>query len=152
MAGKKGSSGRPPKPTEVLKNQGTFRGDRHARRSDTARVSGVPQKPVGLTPQQDFIWNEVVSFLPPESLGSIDTTIMRDMLRWYAVYSESMSMLEQDIENKNLRTTATAAWDRFIKLAVEYGMTPVARARLQLNGADEESSDPRAEVYKLLAN
>lgn len=142
MPGVKGRSGRRPKPTAVLKATGGYRKDRHGNRLDTVAAVGKPQKPDGLSPIQSALWDDVVDNLPEGVLGSIDTIGLTCLVDWYGIYCTLMDRVEEDITDLQMQRSASKVWRCFHQIALDYGLTPSSRARLQIppRQSDTESN------------
>lgn len=150
MPGKKGrSGGHNKKPTAVLKAEGTYRPDRHGRNGDNVPADGWPEKPAGLTPMQERLWDDVVTYLPASCLGSLDTASLRDMVRLYGIYTDLLSLVEQDPTDQKTLNACFKAFDRFWKYAQDYGLTPVARSRLQVP-KNSDDDNPLEALKKLM--
>lgn len=99
---------------------------------DNAEVTGSPEKPCGLTKVQEEFWEAIVNHLPDGAVGYIDTVPLRELVRWYGVYADLMSMLEQDPTDQGTLRSAKMAWDTVYRLAGDFGLTPAARAKLMI--------------------
>lgn len=153
MAGRKGqrSGGHNAKTTEQHIADGTFQKVRHGKRADNKPAIGKPEKPPELNEVESAVWDQMVTYLPDGTLGRVDSVALREMCRWYAVYCEAMQLLAADPINKDARLSATACWDRFWRIASDFGATPVARTRLQLDsGGKPKDENPIAALHKLL--
>ena len=144
-------AGRPRKPLAAHAIEGTSRADRHETRGDRVPAAGWPEKPAGLSPMQERLWDDVTTYLPPACLGSLDTSALRDMVRWYGVYTDLMSLVESDPTDVANMNALGKAFDRFWKYAQQFGLTPVARTRLEIpRGQAELDDDPMAQLRRLM--
>ena len=157
MAGRKGqrSGGHNAKTTAQHEADGTSQKCRHGERADNEPAKGKPERPSDLDDVEQALWDEVVTYLPDGCVGRVDTTALREMCRWFALYRNAMGLFSSDPLDKDARLAATAAWDRFWRIAQDFGATPVARTRLQ-SGDDSDGKDkpkgPMQEMYELLAS
>lgn len=83
-----------------------------------------------MTPAQDRVWETVANRLPEGCLGEIDTASMTEMVAVYGFLQDAKSQLADDPTDKDARIAYSTYFDRWMKLATEFGMTPVARAKL----------------------
>lgn len=153
MAGKKGqrSGGHNAKTSAEHERDGTYRKHRHENRADKKAAIGKPAKPADLDDIESLVWDEVASYLPDGCVGRGDTMALREMCRWYSVYRNAMAAIECNPLDKDARLSATAYWDRFWRIAKDYGATPVERTRLQQqSGGESDPGDPMASLRKLL--
>ena len=134
MAGKKGRGGAPPKIAETLKLEGGYREDRHGNRVDANfSPQGRPEKPDDLGPHGEEVWDRVVAGLPPIVLGTIDSNQLAECCR---VYNEYRRLWIDDQKEKALKF-----FDRYNRLSTEFGMTPVARARMTVPKQDTSETN-----------
>ena len=154
MAGRKGqrSGGHNAKTTEQHKADGTYQKCRHEKRVDNAPAKGKPVKPSDLGSVESSVWDEVVSFLPETTTGRVDTIALREMCQWYGVYRKCIHIMQSDPLDRDARAGATACWDRFWRIAQDFGATPVSRARLQVPTEPQKSpaGSPMEDLHKLL--
>ena len=159
MAGRKGqrSGGHNAKTTAELQASGTYKPHRHAGRVDNVPTPGTPTMPEGLTKEQESLWSEVVDLLPDGCVGSLDNAALCSMLEWYGLYRTAMRKLKRDSLNKEARYAAKDAFDRFWRVAQDFGLSPVARARLQVEPGEPKpkreepsgSDEPHAVLLKM---
>ena len=128
--GGKGSGGHNRKTTAEHIASGTYRHSNHARRSDVISPRGEPIRPEGMTVYQRRLWDAVVSVMPAAALGEADTPMMCEMIRWFGVYCKNMELLEKEPTDSKLIQSAQRAWEAFRKIALDYGLTPQARATI----------------------
>ena len=148
MAGRKGqrSGGHNAKTTAQHEADGTYQPCRHNNRADVEPAKGAPTMPRGLTQDQKKLWKEVIEYLPPGCVGALDNAALRSLVEMYAIYQNAMRKWKRNVLDKNARFAAKDAFDRFWKIAQDFGMSPVARSRLQIgqpSDGNEESSDSK---------
>jgi hypothetical protein len=148
MPGQKGRSGRKRKPTAQHIADGTYQKCRHENRADNVPADGWPEKPGGLSPMQEKLWDDVTTCLPSQCLGKIDTAGLRDMVRLYGIYCDLISLVEQDPSDSSTVNTMCKVFDRFWKYAQDYGLTAVARSRL--DAPIENRDDAMDALHQLL--
>lgn len=125
-----GSGGHNRKSTEDLLTGGGFRSTRHADRLDANQSPpGKPRKPRGLGQYGKQVWDDVVKSLPDSVLGTIDSTVLAEMCRWYQDYRTAESF-----------SVRCKCWDKFHRIALDYGMTPSARAAMRVPLPDKEAN------------
>lgn len=152
MPGRKGqrSGGHNAKTTAEHHRDGTFQKCRHEKRADNGDAKGYPEKPANLTKIQSKLWDEMVGFLPDGVVGGADTMALRELCNWYQQYISAMELWKECPIDKHARLSACAAWDRFWRIAQEFGCSPVARTRLQQHEGDGEKANPLAGLHALL--
>ena len=148
MVGVQGrSGGRNRKTTAEHKLNGSYRADRHGGRIDGADAAGDPRKPGDLSPLQSSLWDAIVDHLPDGVVGALDSASLMALVRWYGIYADLMSQVEQNPGDTKLMSQATKAWDRFYRLGQDYGLTPNARAQLRaVPSATNDEPDPFKEL------
>jgi P27 family predicted phage terminase small subunit len=140
--------GRPPKPTALHELEGTLRPDRHGRRKREPRPNGGATAPSWLSPEARREWKRISPEL--ERLGLL-TMVDRAAL---AAYCEAWSRLHaatrairaaervaDSVEVARCARRAEQATDKIVRLAAEFGLTPAARAGIEV-------ADPRGEGEK----
>ena len=154
------TAGRPPKPTEVLKLQGTFRKDRHGLRFDNDLTTlptdfVLPPAPENLHPKAAALWTPwLEGLLVKHVLTEIDFAALElgfthlsqalkyaDMLRSYGTTDH----LDDDtLERvKRLERLFAQSSKCFLEIMSEYGCTPAARAALKVPEPDNgQALDP----------
>lgn len=142
--------GRPPTPTNALKQRGTFRRDRHSKRTDTLPATR-PAKPRGLPPDASRLWDILVPWLLDSGIvQAVDRYELETLCRFWGLARAAMTAAEADPIDKLARTAATQYTAAFGKLAAKFGLTPSDRTRLELK-AVETITDDKARFFKVLA-
>jgi phage terminase small subunit len=122
-------AGRPPTPTPILKAQGTYREDRHARRADGAFPRGKPTCPKFLTGEARSEWNRQVKALAQAGVLSLVDRVL--LAAWCATWQQ---YVEAEGDNGERRRLV----DALVKLGREFGFSPVARAKVATTGQAPE--------------
>lgn len=160
MAGKKGRSGRRAKPSHIHLVDGSFRADRHGskdaarRRLKDSRTAKVPRPPSWLPQVAKNEWRRVVPLL--RARGNLDL-LDRASLSAYCLAWSTLKMATDSLERDGLTITgghggrvrnpaasiANQAARQVRDFAVEFGLTPAARPRLEKaqDDNDDESLD-----------
>ena len=136
---------RPRKPTELLKASGGFRADRHGNRLDAAIVShDKPYKPAWLTGPAVAVYDAIVESLVGSALASSDVWLIAGAARWWTVWRKFDGKIKTGRGDQyKLVMLATMAWKNFEKCAAKLGLSPVDRARLQLESGPKGEETPQ---------
>ena len=132
--------GRPPKPRASHAVDGTLRLDRHGTDDQAFNADGAPQRPANLDEHGAAIWDTVVADLQSKRVvARMDTIQLTEMCAWYGRYKRFAQAVDNlgplDTEVYRLTTLAAMAWKAFDSLAGQFGLNPVARARLRITEA-----------------
>lgn len=116
--------GRPPKPTSVLKLQGTARKDRHAKRQDLELGGELPQPPAFLSAPELEEWNRVCTIgRYAKALSPADRGPLTFYCGLWAEYIAS---------KKTGEPMQTSRMALFVNIASKFGMDPSDRAKIQM--------------------
>lgn len=136
-------AGRPPKPTAQHELDGTFRSDRHGDRADLSWLPGKPVKPKGLDEDSNWLWDLVVGQLPEGARAAVDAVQLIALCNWWRRYTKYARMMDEEIGNPmHVSCMECMAWKNFTKLAAEFGLSPAARTRLKVSGAQPKKAKP----------
>lgn len=151
MAGVKGRSGRKPKSTQTLKLHGGFRPDRHNTDAPEPEI-GKPEAPKWLTGSAREEWNRILPLLLAEKCVSRwDRAALVLYCQEWKTYVEATQKLRmvrgllakgskgQLMEHPLLRIR-DKAFRKLLQVASEFGLTPAARSRLNVQAGD--ATDP----------
>jgi phage terminase small subunit len=154
------TAGRPPKPTQVLKLQGTYRKSRHGNRLDSDLRTlptdfVIPEPPEGLHPKAKALWEPwIEGLLVKHVLTEVDFPTIEigfvhlsqalrygDMIR---SFHTADSLSNDDMEYlKRLEHLFAQSSKCFLEIMSEYGNTPAARAALKVPEPDNgQALDP----------
>jgi len=149
------AKGRPPKPTDVLKLQSTFRNDRHA---DRVAVNGtLSAEPVKwLTAKEKKVWekwhhvlqrNGILKETDEVALGMLCKIFVRvqDLSKEFKTPKDMITTHMSDVgalvdKVHPLYPLLVEAEKNLLRLLTEFGMTPVSRSKVK--AAIEEEEDP----------
>lgn len=145
------SVGRPPKPKHLHVVQGTYRADRHDTGAPEPETK-EPEIPTWLSAKARTHWRKIAPHLLRMGvLTEGDGTALAmlcDAIADYVQISQTLkkSGLTYEAETRDgmrimkhpLVTEKDAAWKRFHRMAVEFGLTPSARRRVNGAGATED--------------
>lgn len=137
--------GRKRKPRALLKLAGTYREDRHGGDGDLPTVK-APRCPAWLGRQGRTEWRRLTGLLGGHAiLTAADLTALGLYCQALHEYHEAREAVEQEgslvtvhgqvVPNPHTKLR-DAAWARVVKLATEFGLTPAARARLDIKGSE----------------
>jgi len=136
--------GRPPKSVEEHKLDGTFREDRHGDRGfDVPHIADI-KPPKGLTKEARKLWKEIIPPLCQTGIiAVIDYPALEEAFRAYGTAVECKKYVDE-IEggvaaylatrkrmDSNLMNEYLKHMERFDKIMMKFGMTPVERAKLR---------------------
>lgn len=150
--------GRPRKPQDQKKREGTYRADRdNALQVPTA----VPDSPPYLSDAAKAHWKRISSLLIMQDLLS---SLDGDALAMLCLALTEYEQAERDIAENGLTGTTdkgyeyllpavgirTNAWKKIVILCRQFGMTPGARASLKVIPRGDEDDDPIDQAFKIM--
>ena len=154
-----GRRGTKPKPTALLKQQGTYQKCR--RRGEPEIPPGSPKPPAWLDSEAVEEWRYAVAHLGGHKiLTEADRTALAMYAEAVADYV-SMRKVVKD-EGYTIKTdkgnliqhpalgAMGRAWDRATKLAREFGMTPSSRAGLHIQAPSEPDAQGKGRFFKVV--
>jgi P27 family predicted phage terminase small subunit len=152
--------GRPPKPTELLKIQGTFRKHRHANRPDGRPLGGTGveiEPPSWLPPRLKAVWADIAARAPAGVLQAADREVFlcyvelvdrhqRAVLAQRALdRANKLPVLVKKPDGTADISPYVRIIDRavllMVRLQTELGFTPSARAKISVGTASDGESD-----------
>jgi P27 family predicted phage terminase small subunit len=143
-------AGRPRKPTQIKKNQGTLKKCRVTEEPKYANLNKMPSPPKKLNEYGMIIWNLGNALIESGVLTIVDLDNYIDFCFTYQRYRTLREHIELDllnnIENEHGGRSATAlqmsADEKRVKDYMnEYGLTPASRTRLGVGKKKED--DPK---------
>lgn len=169
MAGAKGRSGRLPKPTALLRLQGTDRKDRHHdRRKGEPPLTGdgsLPSPPEGLKEDVRAAWEELGESIKFRIFSREDLTAFRTFATMWATWKKLADHIDREgvtaeSEMKDGRVVMklspeASMWSdlngKLLQYFARFGMTPSDRTRVrELAGVkDNGQEDPDDEFSKV---
>lgn len=141
---RKGVGGRPRKPTDKHKEEGTFRKHRHAKRVDAQVQSGIPPIPGDLDDEGREAWRLITTELPKEIFNRVDRFVLHEFCECWSLSCKLRPQMAADPLDKDIRIAWTSTKDRLIRLGALVGWSPQSRAGLQMPDKPEEEIDPMA--------
>jgi phage terminase small subunit len=110
--------------------------------------------PNGLTPQQQWAWNQVVGNIRPENLGEIDSVALAAFARWFAQWADAMTESEEATGKDQWTAICRAgmAWKHCVQLMSKFGMTPADRSKFKKSAPSGPSeANPIAALAQLVS-
>jgi len=148
-----GKRGPRPTPSAAQKRAGTYRADR--RRGEPDAPAEIPPEPEWLDDTSRRFWSELAPWLKrAELLTRLDQTALALLCRSLSEYLLACEVVESaaaqtgqhfvsvtdagNVIQHPAVGVANRKWEQIVKLLREFGMTPSARAGLQLGSQDKE--------------
>jgi P27 family predicted phage terminase small subunit len=152
MAGKKGKSGRKPKPTNILKLQGTWRRDRHKAKKINLPVS-LPEPPKILQGTSLDEWHRITKLLA--ITGSVTELDMSALVGYCVEYAKFTNANEKLAKTDSMLVRSTKgtvmanpllkisdhALANMLRIAQDFGFSPAARRSLRIEPKAEELNE-----------
>lgn len=135
------NSGRRPKPTEILRLQGTYRPKDHEHRANGPQATGHPARPSWLRGEARRFWERVIPQLVEMGVAKkIDRDDLAAMCEWWAAWRANIQLAATDA---SAMIAATKAYTHFQSLADRFGMNPSARIKLAgIAPQQKQTEDP----------
>lgn len=152
MAGVKGRSGRPSKPTAAHKRDGTLRPDRHAGVAEAPE--GAPEAPPWMTDQQREFWGYWIGEIQsvPGLLAKVDGAAVWSLCEATEDYVTAQAEVEHrggtcvTDNGSEYQHPAVGrrnkALERLRYWLARFGLSPSDRASLKLGGGAEDPGNP----------
>jgi phage terminase small subunit len=150
MAGNS-NSGRSRKPLGIHQEQGTDRQDRHGARIEQHFAHGRPECPDDLQGDGRKLWGQIVNQMPDRVLCEIDWASLAECCRWHTLAAEFSKMLMMETTDAGLMKRAIDAGKQFQFWVGQFGLTPVARAKLSSTAATNDSANPFEQLKQIKA-
>ncbi len=132
---------RPPKPTALLQLQGTYRADRHEKRSREPRAKGTLDAPDWLAPEARAEWDRVVeAYAEAGVVTPLDRAMLATFCQLWARYVEA----EQAEPYAPVPISHVVS---MANIANRLGLDPSGRVKLPV----QEEPDPRPNPWDLPA-
>ena len=139
-SGQMGKRGPTPTPSETLKRQGRYRPDR--RKCEPEAPAANARKPTLIDAKLLTVLDTVALGLLCDALaeyleaGEIVEAAAKDGVKFIATTDKGNVIQHPAVGVRN------KAWERVVKLARQFGMTPSARAGMAIANAADEQRDP----------
>ncbi len=144
MAGKKGRSGRKPKPTVLHIAQGTHRNDRHGPQDAQPEIDPTLTKPEFECPYASKLWDDEVQATIDAGLATkVDGPLLRSACELWGLYVMSYQIALNDPTDKDARIAVTNYWAKFEQAAARFGWNPSDRSRLKIEKPKAPGIAPR---------
>lgn len=152
---------RPPKAIEAHVQDGTYRADRHADRGLAIEHIADIKPPKGLTKDARKLWKIVMPPLCSTGLVSIlDYPALEEAFRAYGIAQQCLQNVQSQNDgdiaiylagrkrmDSNLVNEYLKHMDRFDRIMMKFGMTPVERAKIR--GAKKKDEKPTSPIGML---
>lgn len=155
------AGGRPPKPRELKKMQGTLRPDRELPDAmEPEKLVGVPVPPADLDEVGQTTWMATATQL--HSLGvlsGLDLAMLKEYCYQISIMERAKIFLKDGLtimmENKGggkyeVKSPYIAIYNEALthanRLAQQYGLTPSSRQKITANPKKDESKDPWSDL------
>lgn len=113
---------------------------------DEPQASGAIEKPSDLDEQASWLWDSIIADVVAWGAGASDGPMLASMCRWWGIYRTLSTRLESEAYDFRAMIGASTAWKMFEKAASQFGLSPVARAKMRV-----PEKRPRDEWEELLA-
>ena len=131
MAGKRGKSGRPPKPDAIRIAEGTYRKDRHGDPESKPKPQGLSKRPTLTLPESRAFWNEYVPKLVELGIAKeTDAPRLQMLAESWGLLRRAVKACNADPLDKDARIAFAEYSRQFASAAAEFGMNPADRARI----------------------
>lgn len=116
------------------------RNGRSGRRPDKldAKAKGEPVKPKDLDEIASKFWDTYLEHWLTVGCGAADTPQLVLMSETWSTLQRTFALMRENVLNKEARITMFAAAQRFDQLATEFGMTPLARSRMNIKSTEKD--------------
>ncbi len=125
---------RAPKSTAEHLRDGTYNTTRHRERNDIRLAEGRPEKPRGLSPLAEKLWDSILNGRPAEFQAGCDFAALAGCCRWFSEWHETMRAAEEatDFKEKYVKLCAASmCWKQFAATGSKFGVTPADRTKLK---------------------
>lgn len=136
MSGVKGRSGRPPKPTQQLKDSGGYRATRHRARADVAVPQAAIKPPRGMGKVGKEVWNRVLTNLPAALITNLDLDSLAQFCEALEAYDQIKGVFAANPLDREVRMAWKDICSQVDRLGRQFGWTPQSRAALSLPAKD----------------
>ena len=126
-------AGRPAKPIAAHKRDGTYRKDLHDGRLDGQPMPGQPEMPEQMSPEGEWLWQQIMEGLPGELFGQIDTPALAAACDLWTVWQQG-----KNLESPQQFYMALSALKQCNVILSRFGWTPSDRARLHVSPTKED--------------
>ena len=130
---------RPPKPTALLQLQGTYRKDRHGKRSREPRAKGILDAPEWLAPEARAEWDRVVEAYAE---SGVVTPLDRAML---ATFCQLWARFVEAERSEPYEPVPVSHIVSMANIANRLGLDPSGRVKLPV----QETPDPQPNPWDL---
>lgn len=137
--------GRHAKPFNLHMLHGTLREDRHGDVESHFNPAGAPVKPADMGEDASRLWDSVIADLNTGSVATrIDSATLAEMCAWYQRYKTFANELDalgyEPKASAELMYLCSTSWKNFEAMAIQFGLTPVARMKLKIQKDEKPKS------------
>jgi P27 family predicted phage terminase small subunit len=152
------TAGRPPKPAEQKRQEGTLRKDRENAHAPAGTPLDALPMPEGLTDREAAAWAELAAVVVPmRVVTASDLPAFRQMVTTWAICDEAWEDIKKEgqtytlvtesgaVKRKNPSVEILAAYKKLLGTDLaHFGLTPAMRQRVSVLG-EESEGDPMDE-------
>jgi P27 family predicted phage terminase small subunit len=154
-------AGRRPKPTHLRLVTGNA-GKRPINKAEPTLSRSIPSPPEHLSPSARVAWGRFSAML--DRIGVLTEADAAALEQVSETYAEIVELRADIAANGRFQTVITKSGDQMERMRpaysalmdadrrlkawlVEFGVTPAARSKVKVNGADEKQEDPAASYF-----
>jgi hypothetical protein len=113
---------------------GTLQPARHDPRA-VVHSPGTPIPTKKLTPIQAKLWDAVVGVMPSDQIGTVDAYLLTELVETFTLTQKARALFARNINDREARLAYQILNRAFMDLAVQFGMSPVARRKIEVSPA-----------------
>ena len=127
------------KPNSVHAMAGSWRGDRHGTRHDRPRLEGMPEPPDDMSSAAKEHWDEIVpQLIEANVVRQIDQHALSHLCETHSLLKATAMRLREDPIDRDARLSFSQYFDRWARLAAQFGLTPQSRNHIAAEVPREE--------------
>ena len=99
--------------------------------------------PRGLSAAEKKHWQFIVENIDAKIVGKIDTVALLEMVKLYDIYTRARAVWASDPTDKEARMSSCHAYDRWLRLANAFGLTPLARSNMKVENVAPKDDEAK---------